>query len=743
MKRRDFLKIGTIGAAALSLETQFSGLVPIFGVRGKHNSLYSRRLRKGIPSTCDMCPARCGIIGFTNYENLTAIQGNPRHINNRGRICSRGIAGINQIYDPDRIITPLKRTGMRGDGKWEKISWDEALSLISERLIAIRRTRRDDAFVFHADSRHVRGLARRFLRTCGRPTILPSYVHLDCNKTKAQKMIWGEENSVDDAAHCNYFLNFGSNPYESHPFYINFTQRLIDGRINNHARLITIDPRLSNTAGKSDEWIPVKPGTDAIVALAMANVIMGKGLHDAEFIGNWTNVTEQELKSHLEQFTPEKAAEISQVEKEKIERIATEFAINRPAIAFSGAGMSRHLNGVENERCILLLNAIVGSIDRKGGVCIPRSYELNDFTALNDPEVDANPYGFFSQVSEKQKQVDIFFAYMSNPAYENPDCHFTESVLKDEKLLPFTVVMDTVMSETAALADLVLPAATFLESWDLDPGPSFEMVPFVSLTQPVIVPPGETKSLNDFIIQLSQRMGDDFQRAINYFTTADYLRDVATKVPGLTRDEGFDRLKTDGIWYRSDMKPEYEIYRSRQFRTPTGRFEIASSAARRENLSSLPTYRPIREHVGLAAGELVLIPHSMSVMSPDLANLKWLSEIKHSNQAVMNSKTARRLKIQKGDRIVIESATGKIEAEAFPSEGIHPDAIALCNSLGHWEYGRIARAQKFTSDDPDTELLWWSQCGKGSHPNIIIPVNVDPVGKGQAWSDTIVKIRKA
>lgn len=730
INRRDFLKIGAMGATAI----QFSGLIPIFGTKGKNVSLFSGNFRKSIATTCDLCPARCGVLGFLNRDNLAAVQGNPKHLNNRGKICARGIAGMNQVYDPDRILHPMKRDGKRGAGKWKKIGWDEALTEIYNRLQSLRNQGREEAFVFHADRHHVSGLTRRFLKSLGQPTILLSDALENANKSVAQRMTWGENHEVIDAANCRYFLSFGSNPFESHPFFINFNQRLIDARIHRHARLVTIDPRLSNTGGRSEEWIPIKPGTDAMLALAIANVIMQKNLHNARFISQWTNVSVADLKNYLAQFAVEKAAEITQVPAEAIERIAIELATTQPGVAFSGGGVTDHINGVENERCIMLLNAIVGNIDVEGGYCLPRKYRIKDFDP--DEKISAsNPLEFFQSIPEKNQPIAFYFAYKSNPVYEQPDCNFTQGVLKDEALIPFTVVMDTVLSETAALADLVLPATTFLESWSLDSTPSFELLPFVALQQPVIQPRGESKPLEYLWKALASQMGSD------YPDIEDYIKASAFQIPGLSANPAFENLKKNGIWYWEGQRAEYQVYRTNGFNTPSKKLEIAH---RGHGLSPLPAYQPIPEHFHLAQDELILIPFHVNVMRPNLANAKWLAEIHHSNAALINTKTARKLKIKTGDEIIIASSVGELKVKAHVSEGVHPEIIALANGCGHWEYGRIARFEKFESEDPDTKFIWWPKKDKaGVHPHWVIPLAMDPAGKGQGWMDTKVRVRKA
>ena len=743
MNRRNFLKIGSLGATALSLEAQFGGLIPIFGTRGRNNSLFSKRLRNGIPSICDLCPAKCGIIGFQDYEWLAAIRGNPAHLNNRGRMCARGIAGINQVYSPDRILKPMMRTGKRGEGKWKDITWKEAYTVIADRLIEIDKTGRQDEFVFQSDDHHIRGLIRPFLDTFGNATLMPSTLYSDSNMAISHRYTLGEESYVPDAAKSHYFLNFGGNPFETHPQGILFNQRLVDARIRNHARLITLDPRLSNTAGKSDEWIPVNPGTDAIVALAMANVIVERGLHDAEFLGRWSNVGIGELRSHLSQYSPQRASEESGVEADVIERIAVEFAVHQPGIAFAGGGMTEHLNGVENERCVMLLNALVGNIDAEGGICLPRQYLLKDHSPLSTDDFEPSPIDFFERVNSGKKKVDSYFAYRSNPAYEYPDCKQNTSILKDESVMPFNVVMDVVMSETAALADIVLPASTCTESWDIDSVPSHDLIPFVSMARPVIKPCGESKSLNDVFYALSQRVGEKYQRSLNFLSMEGYYKDIATRVPGLTRGDGFNQLKKDGFWHNPDSRPEYNTYRNGGFNTASGKFEIAASRrARRSGMSALPSYVPIREQVTLAEDAFILVPYSVNVMPDDLANAKWLSEIRHGNRAMINPKTARHLKIKNGDTIEVKSDVGVLTVSAHVSQGVHPSVIAICKGVGHWEYGDVAQARKFDSTDPDTALLWWSEEKTGVNPKFLTAAISDPIGKGAAWMDTKVKIRK-
>ncbi len=733
--RREFLKIGSIGVTALSAQSLFGGIIPVVGNKGRNVSKFTSDFRQGIPTICNLCPAKCGVIGFLRYDHLVAIQGNPYHLNNQGKICARGIAGVNQVYNPDRILHPLKRIGKRGEHKWEKISWEEALTQISNRLKTLKTENRADQFTLHADRQHLTGLTKRFVESYGEPTLLTTSYQTDFNREAALKSIYGTDRVIADAAHARYFLFFGSNPFESHPDFVSFNHRMIESKMQNNARIVTIDPRLSNTAGRSDQWIPIKPGTDAIVALAMANVIMQKELYDADFINQFTDVSVSQLRSHLSQYSVQRAADESMIKTETIEKIAVDFAENQPGVVISGGGLTKQSNGFESERAIQLLNIIVGNIDQKGGMCLPQQYQISDFVPA-EIDTDPNGYQFFNELKAGQRQTDFYFSYMSNPVYEYPDCENTKAVFKDEEAMPFTVVMDTVMSETAALADIILPATTFVENWSLDTSPSYEFVPFIALAQPVIKPQGEARSLDSVFLEVAKHIGDAVQNNLNYASVENYFEYTLKNLDVVSKSIDLKKLKKEGIYFDSESRPRYGINRQRGFQTSNGRIFIDGREV------SLPGYVPIEQNRDLAENELILTPYKYNVMRPDLTNLKLLTEIHHSNHAIMNALTARRLRIKHEDYIELESAVRKIVLKVHLTEGIHPDAVAISEGLGHWEYGRIAQAQRFKSDDPDTNFIWWHKKGKGMHPNFVIPVAVDPKGNGQGWKSTKVKVRK-
>jgi len=769
LSRRDFLKLGLGAGSFLTLGSQLIQLVPARELEegGKEVSRTTGKFRQPVMSTCMQCYARCGIIGYVGYGRLVKIGGNPKHPNSRGRLCAKGQAGVNLLYDPDRILFPMKRAGKRGEGKWERIPWEEAYKEIASRLRKLKEQGHPERLVFFSE-RDVTTLlfSQRFCTALGTPNHLNQASLSGPNKRVAQYLTWGAEFDINDVAYTQYMLNFGSNPFEAHLLRTSFAQRIAEGRTerifggrsHNRAKLVTFDVRLSQTAGRSDEWFPIKPGTDGIIALAMAHVILKEGLHDEEFIRKWTNVSIDRLFQHLKPYTPELAEKESGVSAADIRRIAIEFASTKPATTLSSGGLNKHENGVQNERCLLLLNALTGNVDVRGGFCLPRFHSLEDpppqppaitsrSPLMNPAEFPLTRGGYCQRVlpmiREGRQRVEIFITYKASPVYSQPESHGAEKILQDEKLIPFYVAIDTHLTESSVFADLLLPEATYLERLEVESPPALEMSPFISLRQPIVRPVGESVSFMDILIELAKRIGGEMEKYFLYESAEDYWTAVISQIPALMKAGGMDYLREHGFWMESQAKQEYRAYLKKGFTTPSGKLEIYSQRMADAGHSPLPTYRPIKGHESLKEGELILTTFQWNVHTHFLtANCLWLSEIVHTNPAWIHPSTAEQRGIKDGEAIRITSPVGSIITRAWVTHGIHPKVIAISDSCGHWQGGRIGQARRFKSPDPETALIWWDKEGNGVHPNPIIPVVSDPIGGGQAWMDTVVKISK-
>ncbi|MDA8211313.1 MAG: molybdopterin-dependent oxidoreductase [Clostridia bacterium] len=806
LTRREFLQLGAASTAALAAGSGLSALAQADELArgGKDFGRKSHKERQGIPSVCLQCVSGCGIIGYVEDGRLVKIEGNPEHPNSRGTICARGQAGVNQVYDPDRILYPMRRVGARGEGKWKRISWEEALNEVAGKMRELRESGKPHEFVFRYGRNRVTDYTDRFFDAYGTPHRLNHTTICEGSKQVALQMTWGKGRELADAAHTKYVLNFGCNPYEAHTQHSSLVQRIVEGRVENGAKLVTFDVRMSNTAGRSDEWFPVKPGTDAAVALAMCNVIMEEQLYDEKFINTWTNVTVEQLKQHLAQFTPEWAEKISGVPAKDIARIAKEFAGNRPrATTLSYRGVCAHYNGTISERCISLLNIIIGSIDQKGGYGVPKGPKFADVkpkpekvklhSELAKPKEYPLATHTVSQlglplIKEGREKVSIYMTYVNNDAYSYPDNNLMTEILKDEKLIPYFVAVDAYMGEATALADIILPDAIYLERTHLDKDDPYGMVPYIALRQKIVAPLGEAKSFHEYILpELAKRIGGGMEQYYAYGTVEDFMTVQLGKTPELLSEGGLDYLKKHGVWYDKTKKPAYKAHTKevkpedlvgttadengvitklddhgkpvyvgimiegkalkgfspdKHFDTG-GKIAVYSKVLEEKGFPALPTYVPIPEHQNLKADELIMTTFKVNVHTQSrTANCKWLSEIYHENSLWMHPEAAAKRGLKDGDLVVVTSKVGSQKIKLRVTEGIYPGVVSFADSVGHSAYGRIASGKQVTdAEDVEDELVWWKD--RGAHLNSIIPVTVDPVGGNQGWMDTVVTVKKA
>lgn len=587
--RRNFIRLGATSAAAFTVGGNLFGR-EAFALEGKLKldeggrdfSPETGKERKAIPSACWQCVTRDGIIGYVEDGRLVKIEGNPELPRTNGKICSRGQAGPNILYNPDRLIHPIKRVGKRGEDKWQRISWDEALDLlvnggvIAGRKVKGLKTLRDEGnphhFMFHygrmkaTDGAIIKNF---FLPAYGTKTIGNHTSICESAKWTAQELTWGGHYDNWDIDNTKFILNFGSNVLECHTNHIPMAQRCA-AALARGVKMYTFDVRLSNTASRSTEWIPVLPGTDLAVILAMCNVLMANGIYDEKFIETYTNVTVDELKKHLAQYTPEWAEGISGVKAEKIRSIALEYGRTRPSVCISYRGAVMHYNGVQTERAILMLEAIAGNIDRPGGRCraVGASWKYTfkkpkghpKKLKLMDGEKGAYAYPthhashqVLHMIDIAKERPDIYMVYCYNPAYVNGDCTENIRVLKDEKKIPFLVAVDVALSETSELADLVLPDTTYLERWTADDMVCANQVPEYYIRQPMVKPLGEARNFCDVVSDIAKRLGMD----LGFNSAEEFVRNCCENTPGVKQAGGFEYMKKHGAWYDKNAKPAY------------------------------------------------------------------------------------------------------------------------------------------------------------------------------------------
>ncbi len=333
---------------------------------GKDFSPATLKERNVIPSACWQCVSRCSIIGYTENDRLVKIEGNPESPSSKGKLCARGQAGINQICNPDRLLQPLKRVGKRGEGKWQRITWDEALDLlvnggeIAGRSVKGLSTLLDEGtaekFMFHYG--RIVGTdwlinVYYFMRAYGSDTI-GDHNSICMAAGGMAYGLTGDASMTADFEDARLILNFGSSFLEAGLDHLPRAKRCAEA-LARGMKMYTFDVRLSNTAAKSTEWIPIKPGTDLAVLLAMTNIVMKESLYDEAFIKDKTNVSVYELRTDFSPYTPEWAEGISGVLARKTRSIAIEFANTKPAMCTGFRGAFMHYNGVQTQRAIFTL----------------------------------------------------------------------------------------------------------------------------------------------------------------------------------------------------------------------------------------------------------------------------------------------------------------------------------------------------------------------------------------------------
>jgi len=724
----------------------------------------SLKALQAIPTTCEQCPAGCGLIAYLDGERLVQILGNPNHPNNQGGICAKGISGLNLVNDPERLLYPLKRIGPRGSGQWTKITWDEVYSTLSRHIEQMMSKGSINEFVI--DKGQKDPLLERFITSLGATQFLDRISLKNLNRDSAFALMVDSPYLIEDVGRSRTILNFGANPYANHDHFIGFARRLVHSQVEKGARLITFDVRMSETAAKSDIWYPLKAGTDGLVALAMAKVIVEKGLADQEFMEKNTNSPLSMIRDHLSRYTPQKAAKVSGVRAADIERLAVEFATQKPSVALIGGGVTDHIHGSQNARCIALLNWLIGNLEQEGGLFFPR------FIDKSQPKASLQESSWFKSglikttldLQKPENRIDTYFAYLSNPAYEDPDCRSTGQLLKNEEKVPFLVVMDTHLTETASLADMVLPAATYLEGWGIKCVPSLDRVPILNLRQPVVSllstaevlrlpgfevgklveplfrPKGEAKEIGNFCLELARRIGGQVSKDLSFKDTQDYVAQEIMTLSAPKRQGGLKMLKRQGLWISPQKTNLHRAEKASPQRKQ--KVKIYSEAWRQKGLYPWPDYHSVPWLEKKTEDEFILTTFKSNLNSKGTSNSKWAREILHENHLWMNREIARELGIQNGDKVRVTSSVGTLIIRVLTTSRIHPQSLAIAEGFGHTATGKIAKAERFSSPDQDTHLVWWDKEGPGVNPNEIIERKTDPIGGGLGLKDTLVRIKK-
>jgi anaerobic selenocysteine-containing dehydrogenase len=455
-----------------------------------------------VPTTCFNCEAACGLLAYIDKDTgeVRKLEGNPLHPGSRGRNCAKGPATLNQIHDPERILYPLKRVGKRGEGGWERTTWDEVLDTFAAKIRQALLDNRRDEVVYHVGRPGHDGYIDRVLQAWGVDGH-NSHTNICSSSARVGYALWqGADRPSPDHANAKFILLLSSHLETGH-YFNPHAQRIIDGKMSG-AKIATIDPRLSNTASMSDYWLSPWPGTEAALLFAMAMVLLNEGTYNAEFMRRWVNWEEylqadhpnspstfetfvDTLKQTYAKFTPEYAEQECGVPAEKIVEVARE--IGKAGTAFSTHvwrnAAAGNLGGWQVARALMLLCVLNGSIGTKGGVS-PNVW--NKFVAA--PFSKPAPQKVWSEIlfpkeyplayhelsfllphflKEGRGKLSAYFTRVYNPVWTNPDGLTWVEVLRDESKVELHAALTPTWSETAWFADYVLPMGVGSERHDL------------------------------------------------------------------------------------------------------------------------------------------------------------------------------------------------------------------------------------------------------------------------------------
>jgi anaerobic selenocysteine-containing dehydrogenase len=761
LSRRAFL--GVSAAATAALTAGYALKRPDVNFLSPSGNIYEEFTEEWISTSCLNCPTRCATRVKVQNGNAVRIAGNTLSKVSDGKTCPRCKIGLQVLYDHNRIQTPMKRNnpekGKGIDPEWSPIPWGDALVEISSKLKSLRDSGQPHKLLIldGLNSNSNDDLIKRFSVAFGTPNLITGDA-LDDEATKAGE--WMADGhytlSAYDLEKTNYILSFGASIIESQkPLARNLRMW---GKIRRErairAKVVVIDPRYSVTAAKADKWIPIKPGTDAALAMSIANVIISEGLYDSEFISSWTNGFEEYKNLALSQYSPESVAVITGIDADVIREIAREFAESKPAIAWRGRGATCWPNGSYASYAIFCLNALVGSIDVPGGVIYQEYPEYKEMPAIvkdtiaetgnSKDAIDLRGKGKFKAAKVVTNQVAD--SIIENTLYPIEmaigfNCNFnmlapgTERWNEAMAKVPFYVHISPSFTEVSEYADIVLPACTLLEDWAYEHCPPGSGFTEVKIKQPVVNKLHESRTLGDIIFNIAGEIGGSVAQSF------ENIGDTA---------EGFVKYRTESLISWNDFRtngvlvgPDYEFYKYDSiFETPSKKLEFysgnleallkSSSSSAIQRIACLPHYTE-PEFEGDEGGyplNLVTYQPALNIESGS-QNYPWAQEIylvMHgygwNNFVEINKETADELKIKDLDQVWIESPLGKIKAKARVFQGIHPEVVAIARGQGHYYDGE------------------WSN-EMGVNPNDITGVHYDELSGQSAFFNTRVRVYKA
>ena len=727
--RRKFLTTGAVAAGAAGLmpasALAFDGDTPWYR-EGQIETTYNY---------CDICPWRCGIVVQTVNGEVKKIDGNPVDPKSRGMLCPRGQGGVSFLNDPDRLQAPMMRSGKRGDGQFQEVTWEEALDYIAGKLNDIRDEYGPESLAIFGHTSGEFWFTDLFSQAWGTPNAgKPSSALCLSPRDEAANITYGSAvggHEPVDWDHLKCLTLIGSHIGEDTR---NTVMQDFSTMYGNGGKVIVIDPRLSSVAAKADYWLPIKPGTDTALLLAWIHVLITEGLYDAEYVNQWT-MGFDELEAHVRDFTPEWASEITDLDAGLIRETIRVMAETKPqSVIMPGRHVTWYGNDAQRMRATYLVNALLGAYGREGGMYFNKSPYLEEYphppyavagssggcsaggSAEISDELPLGPTGkaradgardtFWRGATAIQELIDPMITgdpypikglivYGTNLLNSIPNKPRTIEALK---ALDLVVAIDVLPMEHVAWADVVLPESTYLERYDSLWAVAHK-TPYIAMREPAIAPMYDTKPAWWMAKELGQRVGlekyfpwEDIEEYLNH-----ELRSVGSNLDDMRAQQGIITQKG---------KPYFEDYGDASpFHTASGKIELYSQALADRGLDPMPTYEPTAEppdgFYRLLYGRAAVHTFAKTQNTP------VLNELYPENELWLNASKADEEGLEDRQEVWLENQDG---ARSGPikvkvTERIRGDAVFMPHGFGHKSEG-LTRVNGVGASDTELQTRY-------------------------------------
>ncbi|AYQ16602.1 molybdopterin oxidoreductase family protein [Bacillus paralicheniformis] len=629
-------------------------------------------------SVCSLdCPDQCGLLVHKKDGKIVKIQGDPEHPVTQGNICNKVRNMTERIYDPKRLKTPLKRTGPKGDGIFEPISWDEAIETIRTRWQSLIEQEGPESILpysFYGNMGNLtaEGMDRRFFHRLG-SSQLDRAICTPAGSVGYKYTMGGSIGTdPEDTTETKLFIFWGINAVSTNMHQITIAQKAR----KNGAKIVVIDVHKNQTGRMADWFIPIRPGTDSALALGIMHVLFEENLADESFLKEFT-VGHEELRRHVLQYDPATVEAITGVSRNDIIELARLYGRTSPSLIRIGNGLQHHDNGGMIVRTIACLPAITGQWTIKGGGAIKgnTAFLAYNTKALQRPDllkgrtprvINMNQLG--KALLETEPPIRSLFVYSSNPAVVAPEANKVRKGLEREDL--FTVVHDLFLTETARYADIVLPASSAFENTDFYTSYWHH---YAQIQQPVIEKYGESKSNTEVFRLLAEAMGFDDE------PLKDSDEEMIRQALDYPDNPWLDGIDYDSLTEKHFVKANRKTIFPDQLPTPSGKIELYSKMMEQHGYPGLPTHTPLVE---TDKYPFLFVPGpNHNFLNSTFSNNEKHIKLEKEPKLHLNIKDAEEKGIENGDLVKVWNDRGSCILPAAVGENVLPGVAA---SQGLW-----------------------------------------------------------